>query len=77
MTMAYDPHVEWAREDTAELTHRHGLRPIHGPLVEGDLCDVDMNGRYCHRPAALEFVDHHGSSWLACTSHAAQIIRFT
>jgi hypothetical protein len=73
MTVAYDPHVEWAHDDAAFLAGRLALRPIHGPLVDGDLCEIES----CHRDAALEFVDNRGSSWLACAGHAAQILQFT
>jgi hypothetical protein len=77
MTMAYSPQRDWTREDAAELANEHGLRPVHGPLLDCDLCDVDMGNGYCHRPAALEFIDRHGASWLACACHAARILRYT
>lgn len=50
------------------MTHT-ALRPVLGPLVEGDLCDIRVGRRHCHRDAARECVDTDGRSRLLCAEH--------
>lgn len=69
MTMAYDPRLDWAREDAALLAGRLDLMPIYGPLVDGDLCEIE----HCRKDAVIEFIDNRGCSWLACGRHSDQL----
>jgi len=67
MTTAYDPRIEWAREDRIYAT-----QPLLGPMVEGDLCDIRIGRHYCGHEAAREAIDADGSTRILCAEHAAK-----
>lgn len=69
MTVAYDPHVEWAHETPGLLTQP---RLTSEPLVDGDLCDISVGGRYCHESAVFAAVDVNGALRILCAEHTAK-----
>jgi len=62
MTAMYDPRIDWAREDA--------LRPVLGPLVDGDLCGIRIGRRLCLAEGAREATDVDGSTRILCAQHA-------
>ena len=40
------------------------------PLVDGDLCDITVAGRYCHQQAAYAAIDADGGTRILCLEHA-------
>jgi len=68
MTAAYSPRADWDREDAA-LTLP--MRPVLGPLVEGDLCDIRVGRRQCGSELGVrEAVDVDGRHRILCALHA-------
>jgi len=60
---------------TAALDTRHYMatQPTLSsePLVEGDLCDIVINRRYCGEHATSAAVDADGSLRILCAHHTA------
>jgi len=67
MTIAYNPAIEWAREDRTYAT-----QPVLGAMVEGDLCDINVGRRYCSSEGIREATDADGSTRILCAEHAAK-----
>jgi hypothetical protein len=71
MTTAYNPQVDWAREDEARSLN--ALQPVLGPMVEGDTCDIRIGRRMCLSEVGVrEAHDADGRTRIICALHAAK-----
>ena len=61
---------------TALLDTRHYMatqprRLEDSYLIDADLCDITVGGRYCHEAAASAAVDADGQIRILCAAHTA------
>lgn len=69
MTTAYDPRIDWAREDRA--ISASALQPVIGPMVYGDACDIRVGRRQCGSELGVrEAHDADGRTRIICALHA-------
>lgn len=66
MTTAYAPQYDWTHDSLA-VQPRLG---VGVPLVDGDLCDISLGGRYCLEHAAYAAIDADGGTRILCLVHA-------